>query len=120
MKTTIVIPERVPGLNNSDGLIRENHWDAKIRKDRYFILCLSQRKIRHKGRVTVQFIRYTIAEMDWDNMCASFKHIGDSLVKANIIQDDKPQIIIKFIPDQIKVSKRVDQKSVVIIEDFEE
>ena len=80
MKTRIVISERVPGLNGDDGLIREHYRPAKIRKDRYHIMCLSQRNIRHKGRVTVHFIRHTIELMDWDNMCASFKHIGDSLV----------------------------------------
>ena len=120
MKTIIVIPERVPGLNGPDGLIREHFRNAKKRKTRYFITCLSQSKGSHKGRVTIHFIRYTIKLMDWDNMAASFKHIGDSLVKANIIQDDKPQIIITFLPAQVKVSKRVDQKSVVIIEDYEE
>ena len=118
MKTIIVIPEIVPGLNGSDGLIREHYHAAKKRKARYSMLCISQKKGSHKGRVTIHFIRYTIKLMDWDNMAASFKHIGDSLVKANIIQDDKPSIIKPFIPDQIKVSKLADQKSVVIIEDY--
>ena len=55
--------------------------------------------------------------MDWDNFSASFKHIGDALVKAGVIQDDNPQIIVDFLPKQVKVSKRKQQRVEIIIKD---
>jgi hypothetical protein len=55
--------------------------------------------------------------MDWDNFAASFKHIGDSLVAAGVIVDDKPAIVTEFLPNQIKISKRDQQRIEVIIED---
>jgi hypothetical protein len=55
--------------------------------------------------------------MDWDNFAASFKHIGDSLVAAGVIIDDKPSIIIQFLPQQIK-SKIKEQRVEIIITDL--
>ena len=118
MKTIIVIPERVPGLNGPDGLIREHYRPAKKRKDRYLIYCLSQKKGSHKGIVTVKAVRHSIKLMDWENLWSSFKHIMDAIVDAHIIKDDDPTIIINFSVSQVKISKRVDKKSVVIIEDY--
>ena len=57
--------------------------------------------------------------MDWDNFAASFKHLGDSLVNAGVIVDDKPAIIVKFTPIQIK-SKIKDQRVEIIIKDYNE
>ena len=56
--------------------------------------------------------------MDWDNFCASFKHLGDALVKADVIKDDNPRIVTKFVCDQIKVSKRIEQKIIIKIKDL--
>jgi flavoprotein len=55
--------------------------------------------------------------MDWDNFAASFKHIGDALVSNKVIKDDKPGVVVQFLPEQIKC-KRVEQKVVIIIEDY--
>ena len=78
-----------------------------------------EKKVRkHEGKVTIQFIGYKSVLMDWDNFCSSFKHIGDALVKSKIIIDDKPSVVIQFIPQQIKC-KRVEQKVIVIIKDYQ-
>ena len=117
MRTTISIEGIIPGLNGSDGLIREHWAAAKKRKTKYLYLIRSQTKNRHKGAVRIQYIGYKSILMDWDNFTASFKHIGDSLVNANVIVDDKPSIVVEFLPKQIKC-KRKEQKIVVIIEDL--
>jgi hypothetical protein len=118
MKTLVVIRENVPGLNGKDGLIREHFHAARERKVRYTMLIWSQTRNQHPGPVKITFTRYGLQYMDWDNMCASFKHIGDALVKAKVIQDDKPGIIHVFQPRQVKVKHRIDQKSTIEIEDL--
>ena len=117
MRTVIEIDGVIPGLNGSDGLIREHWAAAKKRKLKYQYLIRSQTKNRHKGSVRIQYIGYKSILMDWDNFAASFKHIGDSLVNCKVIADDKPDIIVEFLPKQIKC-KRKEQKIVVIIEDL--
>jgi len=111
----------VAGLNGPEGLMR-GHW-TKIKKikDLYCTIVrqhLAEGKARnHEGKVRVKYIGYKTMFMDWDNYCASFKHIGDSLVKEGIITDDSPKVIIEFVQQQIKC-KREDQKVVIIIEDI--
>lgn len=120
-KSILTIDGIVPGLNGDKGLMR-NHWsNIKRIKNIYkeiIRLHLKDGKItKHEGKVNITYIGYKSILMDWDNFCSSFKHIGDSLVKANIITDDKPSIVIKFTPQQIKC-KRIEQKIVVIIENI--
>lgn len=117
MRTEVYIKGIIPGLNGKDGLIRENHWNAKRRRDLYKVLIRSQTTNRHKGKVIIQYIGYKSILSDWDNFAASFKHLGDALVSNKIIKDDKPAIVVEFLPDQIKC-KRVDQKVIIIIEDY--
>lgn len=117
MRTVIVISEVIPGLNGETGLIRENFRKAKVRKLRYQTEIMAQTRNRHASTVNIDWIRYTIKPMDWDNMCASFKHIGDALVNASVLIDDKPTVIINFTPKQIKVAKRNQQRSEVVITD---
>lgn len=121
IKSTLTIDGIIAGLNGDEGLMRA-HW-TKIKKIKSLYaeiirLHLLNGRIRnHEGKVKITYIGYKSRLMDWDNFCSSFKHIGDSLVKAQIITDDKPSVIISFIPQQIKC-KRVEQKAVVIIEDI--
>lgn len=118
MKTEIKIYEKIPGLNGSDGLIREHFHLAKKRKTRYAYTMISQTRNRHKGPVKITYTRYGIKLMDWDNMCASFKHLGDALVLSGIITDDNASLVKKFYPHQVKIRHRKDQKVVIEIEDL--
>lgn len=118
--SVLVINGLVAGLNGSQGLMR-GHW-AKIKKQKEVYQTIISQHFRenkvkqHLGEVTVEYIGYKSRFMDWDNFCASFKHIGDSLVKCKIIADDSPKIITQFIPSQIKVPQ-IEQKVIVIIKD---
>lgn len=80
---------------------------------------LRYNSVKFEGAVVITYARYTNKQMDWDNHCASFKHIGDALVKAGIIKDDNPKIIIEFIPKQFKVKTREEERTLIIIEDYE-
>ena len=117
MITEVVIKGVIPGLNGKQGLIREHFRNAKKRRDLYKVLIRSQTNNRHKGKVIIRYIGYKTILMDWDNFAASFKHIGDALVSNKVIKDDKPAVVIQFLPEQIKC-KRVEQKVIIIIEDY--
>jgi hypothetical protein len=117
MQTKIIIEGIVHGLNGKHGLIREHFHTAKRKKEKYKMLIQSQTRNKHKGKVRIDYIGYKSRFMDWDNFAASFKHIGDSLVAAGVIVDDKPSIIIEFHPQQIK-SKIKEQRVEVIITDL--
>lgn len=111
---TITIPELVPGLNGPGGLIREHFRTAAKRKDRYCVLFSTCRK-KFPGPVDIVYTRYCTHLMDWDNAAASFKHIGDALVKCGIIKDDKPGIIISFTPRQVKVKTKKEERITILI-----
>jgi len=119
MITEIVLNELVHGLNGNDGLMREHMRIAKVmaKKQRYQVLIMEQTRNRHKGKVEITYIRLTTRLMDWDNHCASFKHLGDALVKAGVITDDKPSVVISFIPVQRKVKTRKQHRTIIRIED---
>ncbi len=117
MRTEVTIKGVIPGLNGKQGLIREHFRNAKKRRDLYKVLIRAQTNNRHKGKVIIRYIGYKTILMDWDNFAASFKHIGDALVSNKVIKDDKPAVVIQFLPEQIKC-KRVEQKVVIIIEDY--
>lgn len=95
-----------PGLNGTDGLMRQHFRDAGKLKDKIKWDILAQRPPSGfrclKGPVRVVYTRYTSALMDWDNAAASFKHIGDALQSAGVLLDDSPDVIAEFIPKQVK------------------
>jgi len=117
MQTTIIINGIIPGLNGPDGLMREHYHQANNKKARYCLLIKSQTKNKHKGKVSIDYIGYKAILMDWDNFAASFKHLGDSLVKCGVILDDNPKIVRPFRIQQIKC-KRIDQRVEIIINDL--
>lgn len=113
MVSIFEIQEKVPGLNGENGLIREHFHAAKKRKLHYIDLIKSQMKHKHQGTVMITYSRYTCQLMDWDNHCASFKHLGDALVACEVIEDDKPSVVTDFIPMQFKVKKRSEEKIII-------
>jgi hypothetical protein len=115
MKAIFKLTCKIPGLNGNDGLIREHYRKAMQRKDNYYYLLLTQNQPKFKGEVEIIYTRYTTRLMDWDNHCASFKHIGDALVKIGTIEDDNPKIVVKFIPKQVKVSSKKEECVIIVV-----
>lgn len=118
MQTKIVIEGVIPGLNGKGGLIREHWATAKKSKLFYQLLMMEQTRNRHIGKVIIHYNAYLTKLKDWDNHGASFKHLGDSLVKAQIIIDDSPNVVVKFIPNQFKVNHKSDERVEIIITDL--
>ena len=93
---TLWIGKLPPGLNGDDGLINM-HWTeyAKVKKKWVqYIFALQPKK--HAGYVRVKYTRVSVSVMDWDNLGASFKVIGDALIENDVIEDDSPKVIKKF------------------------
>ena len=114
--TIITFNFKVPMLNGSAGLIRSHFHVQKKQKEKILCEILAQTNARYKGRVRVALTRYSVIEPDIDNLCASFKHIGDMLVKSKVISDDKPSVIAEFIPKWEKAKNNSEQKTVITIE----
>jgi len=112
------IPYLTPGLNGSDGLLRQHFRFRKLAKTKLVILLLSQRTLGNKplkGPLKVEYIRFCHQLMDWDNAGASFKNVGDALQEAGIISDDSPKVIREFIPLQIQIPKKDAEKIIIKI-----
>jgi hypothetical protein len=121
VESFLTIDGVVAGLNGKDGLMRSHWTNIKKIKDLYCAIItqhMKEGKVRkHGGEVIINYVGYKSLLMDWDNFCASFKHIGDSLEKCGVILKDNPKIVRKFLPEQIKC-KRSEQKVIVIISDY--
>lgn len=78
----------------------------------------SQTKKHFDVPVAVTFQRHAVTLLDWDNMGASFKLIGDALRKAGVIKDDDTEHIKKFYPEQYKVKHYNDEKIILKIWEY--
>ena len=106
------------GLNGSEGLMRQHYRKRKKKQTKYNLLIKAQTKNRHLGRVSVTYKTYTTRFKDWDNYGASFKFLGDALVHNKIIVDDSPKYITPFVPIQVKVKTKKEQRVEIVIEDI--
>lgn len=115
---TFTIPYLTDGLNGKTGLIRGHFMAAKKEKE-YIAAILREQKPQGfypiTRRIKVTYTRYTSHLMDWDNACASFKHIGDALQMAGILSDDSPAVIAVFLPVQVKC-KMAERRTEILIE----
>ena len=115
----IEIPEVAPMLNGKDGLMRM-HWTKRRKlQEKWAVLISSVTNAKLKGRVSITYTRSSVTAPDWDNLCASFKTIGDALVKNGVIEDDNPQVVVEFIPRWRKAKNNNDLKTKVLITSME-
>jgi len=97
---------------------RLRHWAARAAEKKIFAYqILAQNPKKFEGKVKITMTRYTVGQMDEDNLGTSYKSCGDTLVKMGIIKDDSPQYV-KFIAKQVKVKTRKEQKVTVHIEQY--
>lgn len=114
MKQTIIIHELPPLLNKWQ---RMHHQKRHAIKKDWVWRILAEKPAKHTGRVTIRFTRFSTRCGDPDNIAASFKCIGDGLVKAGVIEDDSFEVIKEFTAAWKKVSKRKFQRVQIEIED---
>lgn len=113
----IYIDELPPGLNGQDGLKRMHYQKYRKVRTRFQWHLKRQKPVPMTGTtVSITFVRYEVQPMDWDNHAASFKVIGDALVREGIIDDDSPDVILDFNLEKKKISKLAEQKCEIIIE----
>lgn len=94
------LPEYLaPGLNGADGLMRSHWTNQSAEKYRAARLIFDATEGRPALREPV-LLRYTravcAARIDWDNLGASFKFIGDALVAVGLLTDDSTQQIARW------------------------
>ena len=115
---------RPPGLNGKDGLMRM-HWGQVEREKESAILRLSAALGRRRPRFDRCRIRYTRFygaanhEMDWDNFGASFKLLGDALVKTKVLPDDGPRFVRSLDLRQACVRRRKEEGVRIELEPLE-
>ena len=107
-----------PGLNGKDGLINEHFRAKKKRQESIVWAVKAKNPDKHKGKVIITYTRASVVAPDWDNLCASFKHWGDALVKCGVIEDDKPSIILEFKPRWEKAKNNKSLYTIIEIKDL--
>lgn len=119
MTTELIFPGILPGNNGKFGLLRM-HWRKRNQlRDTYVWRVKSMTKNRHLGPVRLELIRYHVGQqLDYDNLVATGKIVIDSIVLAGVILDDKTAVIKERDYSQVKVKSKLDQKTVIIIDDL--
>lgn len=120
MTTTITFPGKVAGLNGSGGLQRL-HWSKKRElATSYDWIVRAATTYRHTGPVHFELVRYSTGQdMDYDNLVSTGKQISDSIVRAGVIVDDSPAVIVSRKYSQVKVKTAAEQCTVVALVDAE-
>lgn len=98
------------------GGFRRYRRDADRVKDQIEKVWVRLGRPRIFGECHIVYVRRTCPHlMDWDNLGASFKMIGDSLVKLGVIEDDSPEYVrsVQFL--QRRTSKKADTGTVLVI-----
>lgn len=123
MITTIIFWDKefkLPSNNGTNGLLRM-HWGKRTKvkeKIIWMIKSMIVGKNRHKGKVTIEMIRYSTKYMDWDNCMSMAKIPMDAMKLCKLIVDDSPEYVISLIPKQVKHSNNIDNRVEFIIKDF--
>lgn len=113
----VTLPRLLPGLNGSNGLMRQHYREAAKVKDDLLAWVKRQRYPTFgDSRVVVVCTRhYCGTAMDFDNCAASVKYPMDALVKAGVIADDGPKTIETMAFRQVRCGSRKEQKMTIEI-----
>lgn len=114
MKQKIIVEELAPSLNKWQRM----HWGKRSKiKEQWQWLIKEQKPHMHDRPVSITYTRVSTQPMDLDNTAASFKPIGDALVKCGVIEDDSPDIVQELTVQWQKSDTQKDQHSIIEIED---
>ena len=118
-KLQIVIMQKLPGLNGSDGLIRENRFLRKKRKEEIKAEISRQNLTTFHGKVRLTLERRAVKLMDWENFISTMKLPNDIFVELGVILDDNPAIITEFVPIQKRVRSHTEECTIFLFENLE-
>jgi len=114
MKQTIVIDELTPSLNKWQRM----HWAKRAEiKEQWQWLIKAEKPKKHDGSVAITYTRVSTQPMDLDNAAASFKAIGDALVKCGVVEDDSPDVITSLTTQWQKAESQKQQRSIIELKD---
>lgn len=111
-----------PGLNGPKGLMRMHHQAYRRLKEKTWALmfeALAGVTPYEFTRARITYTRYGIKLMDFDNMGASFKPVGDALVRLGVFADDSPKYITQLILKQTRVASYDTQGIEILIEEVQ-
>lgn len=88
----------IPGLPAMPNVLMYRHWAVKRKNalhwKRMVAYAVSGKKPKSPlEKATVYLTRVSAREPDWDNLAASFKHVIDGLIVAQILADDSTKTI---------------------------
>lgn len=111
---TLEFDEFPPSLNSGEGFIRNNRWALSNSRD-LWVLKIKTAFFGEPPRETIDscVIFYTLFKVrlsDPDNLQASFKFIGDALVRSEIIKNDSQDVIHVLHTTQQRVAHFREQK----------
>jgi hypothetical protein len=112
---TLEIPDTAPMLNGDKGLMRMHYRSYMKLKDKWVLLIRSVTSAKLQGRVSIDYYRSSVIAPDADNLCASFKPIGDALVANGVIEDDSFKVVSRFSAHWMKATNNKDKRTVIII-----
>ncbi len=119
VEQVIKVDKLPPGLNGDDGLINLHWTDYRDLKRKWVQYIFAQQPQRHAGKVSINYTRVSTRPMDWDNLGASFKVIGDALEANDVIINDSPEIVNPFTIDWQKADTMREQGVIIEIKDVE-
>jgi hypothetical protein len=117
VRQELIIQALPPGLNGSDGLKNMHYHEYSKRKKEWAWFVRAQNPKRHEGKVKVKFTRVSTRMMDYDNIGASFKFIGDALEGCKAIQNDSPEYLTELSLHWEKAKSQKQQYVKIEIED---
>jgi hypothetical protein len=112
---TITINAVAPGLNSKNGLKRMHYRVYGHLLNDWITLIREQNPPKFTGPVDIVYTRSSVQPMDWDNLAASFKPIGDALTANGVITDDNPNVIVSFTPKWRKAKNNKDLITIIEI-----
>jgi hypothetical protein len=119
----LTIPELLPSLNKMAGAGR-GHWSSWQREKKKWadwVLVAKHNQAKIFGTPKLERVRIHIERHCWskitddDNLRAGCKHLLDGLVSRGLIKDDKREVIVELELEQLKISRKEPQKTVVRI-----
>jgi Holliday junction resolvase RusA-like endonuclease len=105
---------KVPGNNGAGGLLRL-HWSRrqKLLHDYEWQVAAAHRRAPPlAGPVRLELTRYSTGSgMDYDNLVSTGKLLIDALVRAGVLPDDNPAVLVERTYSQCHVSRTAQQRT---------
>lgn len=98
----MILEISIPDLPLMTNNLLRRHWSFVMKeKDKWHGLVFNAvdrewygKNIKPFEKANILFERHSVREPDWDGLVSGFKFVTDGLVKAGVLIDDKPSVIL--------------------------